>query len=364
LVARIFGIGLNKTGTISLNAALRHLGIDSVHNTSLCRKIQEEIKSGEFPQSATTHEAILDFPSPTDCYRELAEHFPESKLILTTRDKEEWIRSRIIHVLHNRIVEHNNWKDIDTRSWEAAWDDHHREVVQWGQNNPGRLLVMNLEAGDGWKTLCEFLEQPVPQLPFPHHHRGADKLREIAQHYGCRYEFTSDWFSCRVHTWEKFLGPLKGTQIHTLEIGVFEGRSALWTLENVLTHPDSTITCIDPWSDVKAERRFDRNILASGRSNQVVKLKGPSAVRSRHLPLGRYSFVYIDGSHEGLNVLEDAVHSFRLLKSGGILCFDDYWWESDTIHHRPREAIDSFLCLYDGKVEILERGYQVFLRKL
>ncbi len=78
------------------------------------------------------------------------------------------------------------------------------------------------------------------------------------------------------------------------------------------------------------------------------------------MPPGRFAFVYIDGCHEGANVLDDAVLSFWLLRPGGLLCFDDYLWQNDRRGHLPREAIDAFLGLYDLQIEVLERGYQVW----
>lgn len=126
----------------------------------------------------------------------------------------------------------------------------------------------------------------------------------------------------------------------------------------MLTHSAATITCVDPWGNREVERRFDRYVAASGKSDQLVKRKGHSWRELRELPPGRYDFVYIDGCHEGLNVLEDAVLSFRLLRPGGLLCFDDYLWQNELRGHLPREAIDAFLGLYDRKVEVLERGYQ------
>jgi hypothetical protein len=59
------------------------------------------------------------------------------------------------------------------------------------------------------------------------------------------YNFTQNWFYS--YDLEQFL-PL-GTQdeIHILEIGSFEGESAVWFSENLLNNKNSTITCIDPW---------------------------------------------------------------------------------------------------------------------
>jgi hypothetical protein len=60
------------------------------------------------------------------------------------------------------------------------------------------------------------------------------------------YRFTTDWVSRNEHLWTAILQELRGrADIHALEIGSFEGRSALWFLENILTHPAASITCVD-----------------------------------------------------------------------------------------------------------------------
>lgn len=143
------------------------------------------------------------------------------------------------------------------------------------------------------------------------------------------HQFTSDWFTARIPIWERFLPPLQGEPLHTLEIGSHDGRSALWVLEHVLAYPAATITCVDPWENSEVERRFDRNVAASGKSDQLVKRKGPSWRELPELPAGRFAFVYIDGCREALNVLKDAVLSFQLLRPGGLLCLDDYLWQND-----------------------------------
>ncbi|WP_162666955.1 class I SAM-dependent methyltransferase [Gemmata massiliana] len=57
--------------------------------------------------------------------------------------------------------------------------------------------------------------------------------------------FTEDWFAYNVPVWARVLAPLVGKPVRALEIGVFEGRSTVWLLENVLTHPDVSLT----WTD-------------------------------------------------------------------------------------------------------------------
>ena len=77
-----------------------------------------------------------------------------------------------------------------------------------------------------------------------------------------------------------------------------------------------------------------------------------------------YDFIYIDGDHRNSTVLTDAVLSFNHLKSNGIIAFDDYLWERPKAIDGPKLAIDSFLECFKDKIEILEKDYQVWIRKL
>ena len=84
----------------------------------------------------------------------------------------------------------------------------------------------------------------------------------------------------------------------------------------------------------------------------------------RELPLGRYDFVSIDGSHEAADVLSDAVLSWPLVKQGGLVCFDDYEWWIDTAPERsPKLAIDAFIATMRGRCELVRKGYQVWICK-
>src|SRR5262245_17004027 len=90
-------------------------------------------------------------------------------------------------------------------------------------------------------------------------------------------EFAYDWTSSHFPVWTKFLAPLMDQPANVLEIGSYEGRSAIFFL-NFLHR--SSLVCIDPWDSsvlepdlVKkmpevvieyplAEGRFDRNLAA------------------------------------------------------------------------------------------------------
>jgi len=181
-----------------------------------------------------------------------------------------------------------------------------------------------------------------------------------------KYEFTTDWVTSHGTLWLEHLEHLKGKpNIHALEIGSFEGRSAIWFLENILIHPTSTITCVDIFVEKSYEDKFDRNIEVSPFSKKVRKIKASSQKILRELEWNSYNFVYIDGSHVAKDVLLDAVLSWDLLKAGGIIIFDDYQWrvKDHKPWARPQIAIDAFLQVFEPYIELRHKEYQVVVRK-
>jgi hypothetical protein len=196
------------------------------------------------------------------------------------------------------------------------------------------------------------------------------------------YRFTHDYFSGNIAQWSKDQARFAGLpNLHFLEIGSFEGRSACWLLQNILTHDSSRITCIDLFEQgrsqgiyettgldsnlMSTEDRFDYNIQQTRASHRVQKLKGNSHELLRSLPLFQYDFIYIDGSHVAKDVLEDAVLAWPLLKTAGVLTFDDYEWRDEPDPLRcPQMGIDAFLRVYEGHYRIIHKGYQVTLERL
>ncbi len=175
-----------------------------------------------------------------------------------------------------------------------------------------------------------------------------------------RFNFTTDWFCGNEKHFTKYLAHLEETPCRILEIGCYEGRATVWLLEYIATHPDATVHCID----VLEQASFRQNILAA-RSPEKVRLEiGLSRNLLRSLPTNTFDFVYVDGSHEIIDVLEDAVFSFRLLKRGGIMGFDDYKWKDRAFPGAiPKPAIKAFLSIYRRKITVLWKGYQVWIRK-
>jgi predicted O-methyltransferase YrrM len=185
-------------------------------------------------------------------------------------------------------------------------------------------------------------------------------------------EFTQDWFSHNIPTWTKLLSQLRGKSlVRALEIGVFEGRSTCWLLENVLTGDGATVDCIDTFAGAMEHCELDLSSLQTRFESNVTAWRSRVNVHvgmsAEILPtlIGPYDLLYIDGSHTARDVLVDTVLAWRLAADNAILIFDDYAWPKypDQPWFRPQLAVDSFLACFAGWYEVLDVGYQMAIRK-
>jgi predicted O-methyltransferase YrrM len=191
------------------------------------------------------------------------------------------------------------------------------------------------------------------------------------------YGFLNDYFSPVIPRWSKwFAERITATPINALEIGSWQGGSATWLLDKIISRRGGRLTCIDTFEGSsehagwigdlgdRIEEIFDRNIAASGHSALCRKIVGLSQGVLRKLHEERFDFIYIDGAHEARYVIEDAVLAFGMLKDGGHICFDDY---NFRFAHNPRQntgrAVDIFLDLYEDEISFVEKGRQVLLQK-
>jgi predicted O-methyltransferase YrrM len=196
------------------------------------------------------------------------------------------------------------------------------------------------------------------------------------------YEFTNDWFAQAREMWARLIPMLPERDEdgrYFLEIGSFEGRSATWIAEHFMEDGDY-LTCVDTWKgseehgseDMQAvEDRFDRNFaLMEARypTKHFWKAKKTSVEQLASELSGGWQadvdFIYIDGSHTAKDVLTDACMAWPLLKSGGIMVFDDYLWgEARDVLHRPKLAIDAFVNIFAEELAVIPSGYQFIIKK-
>jgi hypothetical protein len=158
------------------------------------------------------------------------------------------------------------------------------------------------------------------------------------------------------------MGPLAGRPLVYLEIGVLEGRSAVWMLEHVLTHPRSRYQGIDCYPQTKPRAaelvgNARRNLRRFGR--KAVLHQGNSlAVLSQMKPQPTFDVAYIDGGHSALAAALDTCLVWPLVRPGGIVAFDG--WTHPRFKGLPR-AVGALL--QELPHEVLVENEQLWVRK-
>ena len=194
MTLQVIGAGFGRTGTMTLKTALEQLGFAPCHHMYEVilhpdqAPFWERAAKGqkmEWDHVFANYRASCDWPSCA-FYKQLADYYPDAKVILTLRDPHAWYRSvssTIMPAMKGPLVTPDGKrvgppgdfaplligeKTFGNRFDEAhmieVFDRHNEEVKRTIPKD--RLLVF--DAAQGWEPLCRFLDVPVPEMPFPH----------------------------------------------------------------------------------------------------------------------------------------------------------------------------------------------------
>jgi len=188
---KIFGIGLPKTGTSSLNESLKILGFRSRHNPLDLRALSYNY--GVYQYARDDWDALTNFGE--HFYPQLDRNYPQSKFILTIRDKDAWLSSA--GKWFSRPQENPPIDDkccLETfgcvrfqyERFSYVYDLHRKNAEGYFRNRPGDLLILDCSRSDAWRKLCEHLGQPVPDRPFPHLKEGESPRNSVCRRMGNR----------------------------------------------------------------------------------------------------------------------------------------------------------------------------------
>ena len=193
-------------------------------------------------------------------------------------------------------------------------------------------------------------------------HQKASELRGWPECAAKDYQFTQDWFTHNIPIWQRHLQEFTGiADFQVVEIGSFQGMSACWLLDNILTNPTAKITCVDLYF----QQHFKGNIVKTGVADRVIELEGYSQDLLINLATEYYDVAYIDGCHKPTSALQDAILSWRLVKVGGLMIFDDYEFTfPDSPEQDTKIGIDVFLEMFGSQLEVVHKGYQLIVKKI
>ncbi|WP_095011519.1 sulfotransferase family protein [Tsuneonella mangrovi] len=210
MALKVIGAGLGRTATFTMKFALEHLGFGP------CFHMAEVFADGRrqvplwldvIAGKPDWDEVFKGFHSTTDypaCtyWRELAEFYPNAKVLLTVRDADSWFESVTETIfseamqgglvgtprgdmMKGAIFDHFGGGDIRDRAFMTDWfEKRNQDVID--SLPPERLLVFHPR--QGWGPLCEFLGVPVPPEPFPR----VNSRDEIQQAHEDRKDLPSD----------------------------------------------------------------------------------------------------------------------------------------------------------------------------
>lgn len=192
------------------------------------------------------------------------------------------------------------------------------------------------------------------------------------------YSLTHDYFSPNIPFWEKwFSEEITAAPLRVLEIGSWQGGSAAWMLDKVISRRRGQLTCIDTFEGSsehagmiaslgrRLEDIFDENIARTGHGDLVRKLVGKSQEVLPDLRGEKFDLIYVDGAHEAKYVIQDVVLGWPLVRTGGFMLFDDL---NFTFHDRPEQntarAVEFFLSVFSDDLEIVSRRHQLLVRRI
>lgn len=176
---RVFGIGLSRTGTLSLACALEMLGWRTAHFPH-DRRTFEQLRTGDLDLDLfRCYDAVCDTPVVPH-YAQLSEMFPTSKFILTVRDRDDWHASAARFWDETAIEQEDAFhrfvntavygiERYERDRFDYVYDRHLASVRAHFDAAPYRLLELDIcGEPDPWKPLCEFLGREHPSHQFPH----------------------------------------------------------------------------------------------------------------------------------------------------------------------------------------------------
>jgi hypothetical protein len=198
---RVIGVGLARTGTVSLKAAVEQLGFGPCFHSRYVLDHADRLPlwnaaaNGETVDWGTLFEGYgssMAWPGAA-FWRQLMAYYPDAKAILTERDPERWYDSvkntiyqltgdgtgDLVEAAREQIPSINGMHRFNrTLIWDGffggrfgdrehalrAFEEHNAAVRR--EVPADRLLVFSVR--EGWEPLCRFLDVPVPDEPFPH----------------------------------------------------------------------------------------------------------------------------------------------------------------------------------------------------
>jgi hypothetical protein len=196
---KIVGSGLGRTGTKSMQTALNMLGFGPCHHMvevfrqpeTMALWIEASKGKDVWDEIFKDYQSAVDYPTAA-FWRQLADKYPDAKVLHTTRDADQWYESAYSTILSPNSPASRAGSGVqaeffasfagqirphmEDRAYMTDYFRKHDAEVK-ATIAPERLLVY--EAGSGWEPLCRFLGAPVPKEPYPSENSRAEFIARV-----------------------------------------------------------------------------------------------------------------------------------------------------------------------------------------
>ncbi len=150
--------------------------------------------------------------------------------------------------------------------------------------------------------------------------------------------------------------------------------ASVWLLDNILTGQGSRLTDVDTWqgSDEADHKSMDfddvfttyKKKIAHKHNITIVQRSTTNFLVDEWANKSQYDFIYVDADHTTVGVLLDAELSWPLLKSGGIMAFDDLTWGSHLPPSQsPKAGILLFAERHKSEFDLVVANTQYWIKK-
>lgn len=172
------------------------------------------------------------------------------------------------------------------------------------------------------------------------------------------------WFRRIEAEFAEVILPYAGRPVTYVEIGCWAGASAEWVCRNILTHPESQGYGIDPYPaerrhpqqeiDAIKERARSRVAMTQAGSRWIWLLNDSKVVLCEWADYkaenNEIDILYIDGSHDAQDVVQDFALAWPMLKAGSLVIFDDYTVKAPKATPNVREAVLAIESCWAGLI--------------
>ncbi len=200
MALKVIGSGFGRTGTKSIKEALELLGFGPCHhmheiveNLDQLPNWQALVKgqADDVTRVFEGYSSQIDWPG-AHFWRQSMTAFPDAKVLHSVRPADKWWASfdRTIGKLLEaypsmdvpppvrELLDMNSEFIGDTfggsfRDRDAAIAAFEKRTEDVRATVPADKLLV-FDVAQGWEPLCDFLEVPVPDVPFPHRNLRAD----------------------------------------------------------------------------------------------------------------------------------------------------------------------------------------------